>query len=258
MADDDKLVLPVIDAHVHLYPEAETASLAWCAADAAFAGQHSVDEYRRAAPSAPSLLGFVVVEADRPHDLTVYNVTSDPSFAAWRTAMYALSKASRTYVKLSGALAEMSDTLRAQPAPLMLQSLLPWFGVLLATFGPSRLLFGSDWPVCTAGGLGDDAWPKWRDVVERMCWMATLDDARAMIFGGTAKQAYGLRGGARETAAMASGARRRGPGRTFSAPCFVHGEGLTAWRWPRPPPQECIESIKAQQASRSRAGKHPP
>lgn len=107
--------------------------------------------------------------------------------------MYALSKASRTYVKLSGGFAEMPDSLRAQPAAQIFQSTLAWLGILLATFGPARLMFGSDWPVCTASELGDEGWPKWREVVDKMCWMATLEDEeRAMIFGGTAKKAYGL------------------------------------------------------------------
>lgn len=62
-------------------------------------------------------------------------------------------------------------------------------------------MFGSDWPVCTVGsgggeddkGLGDEAWLRWKEVVDKMCWMASLsDEERAMIFGGTAKQAYGL------------------------------------------------------------------
>jgi L-rhamnono-1,4-lactonase len=94
---------------------------------------------------------------------------------------------------------------------------------VLATFGAERIMFGSDWPVCTIGepeqeeenkkdddgkeegekgeekgeekeeSRGRDTWTRWRDVVEKMCWMASLgDEERAMIFGGTAKKAYGL------------------------------------------------------------------
>ncbi|QUC23030.1 uncharacterized protein UV8b_07271 [Ustilaginoidea virens] len=137
-------------------------------------------------------LTFILNHLCKP-DLAIYNVASDPGFRAWRTAMYALSKAPRTYVKLSGGFAEMPDALRAQPAAHVFRSVLAWLGVVLATFGPARIMFGSDWPVCTLGGLGDDAWPKWRDVVDKMCWMASLsDEERAMVFGGTARQAYGL------------------------------------------------------------------
>lgn len=124
-------------------------------------------------------------------DLSIYNLTSDPSFHAWRTAMYTLSKADKTYMKLSGQFPAMPASQRTQPAALIFQSTLGWLGVVLATFGAERIMFGSDWPVCTPGV--DDAWARWRDVVEKMCWMATMsDEDRAMIFGGTAKKAYGL------------------------------------------------------------------
>lgn len=126
-------------------------------------------------------------------DLTIYNITSDPSFHAWRTAIYTLSKCTKTYMKLSGAFSEMPDSLKTASPSHIFQSTLGWLGIVLATFGPSRIMFGSDWPVCTMGEAGEDAWARWRDVVEKMCWMATLsDEDRAMIFGGTAKEAYGL------------------------------------------------------------------
>ncbi|PHH67666.1 hypothetical protein CDD83_6469 [Cordyceps sp. RAO-2017] len=173
-----------------------------------FAFEVAVDQHRR----GKRQLDEVIEMVDRAHDgvpehekvtfilnhlckpdLTIYNVASDPAFHAWRTAMYALSKASHTYVKLSGGFGEMTDRLRAEPPARVFESTLAWLGVVLATFGPARIMFGSDWPVCELGGLGPDGWPKWRDVVERMCWMASLtDDDRAMIFGGTAKKAYRL------------------------------------------------------------------
>ncbi|TWU72531.1 hypothetical protein ED733_003809 [Metarhizium rileyi] len=135
---------------------------------------------------------FILDHLCKP-DLSIYNITTDPSFHAWRTAMYALSKASKTYVKLSGAFSEMPESLRAQKPAHIFTSTLSWLGVVLATFGSSRIMFGSDWPMCTMEGMGDEAWPKWKEVVEKMCWMATLpDEERAMIFGGTAKKVYNL------------------------------------------------------------------
>lgn len=85
----------------------------------------------------------------------------------------------------------MSDSLKNQSPEQIFEATLGWLGVVLATFGPSRIMFGSDWPVCTVGV--EDAWPRWKSVVERMCWMGSLsDEDRAMIFGGTAKKAFGL------------------------------------------------------------------
>ena len=106
--------------------------------------------------------------------------------------MYTLSKSSKTYMKLAGCFSEMPDALRSQSPSHIFQSTLGWLGIVLATFGPNRIMFGSDWPVCTKA-VGGDGWVKWKDVVDKTCWMASLrDEDRAMIFGGTAKKAYGL------------------------------------------------------------------
>jgi L-rhamnono-1,4-lactonase len=94
-------------------------------------------------------------------------------------------------MKLSGGFSEMPEALRSESPSRIFESTFGWLGVILATFGAKRIMFGSDWPVCTVGVK--DAWPRWKEVVEKMCWMASLEDEdRAMIFGGTAKEAYGL------------------------------------------------------------------
>src|SRR6187551_2753974 len=83
-------------------------------------------------------------------NLTIYN-TADPAFNNWRNAIYSLSKCDNTYVKLSGGFSEMPASLRKQTPSEIFQALFPWFGVVLATFGASKIMFGSDWPVCTVG-----------------------------------------------------------------------------------------------------------
>ncbi|KAI1641261.1 hypothetical protein F4809DRAFT_636551 [Biscogniauxia mediterranea] len=134
---------------------------------------------------------FIINHMCKP-DLTVYNTQTDTSFIAWRTAMFTLSKCKRTYMKLSGGFAEMPESLRQRPTEQVFDALTPWFTILLAAFGADRLMFASDWPVCTAAA-GDDAWHKWRRLVERLCWMASLDDAeKRAIWGGTALRAYGI------------------------------------------------------------------
>ncbi|ATY60562.1 amidohydrolase family [Cordyceps militaris] len=349
-ASDEQLVLPIIDAHIHLYPSSELDSLSWADPEHPLYGQHSLEQYKAAAASAPSLLGFIFVETDRKHDLasgaadgsgweaplqevrwlrrialgepkdgeghtaddaklclavvpwapipsgpavlerylarvqdeagdawpkvrgfryllqdkphgtmleqdfidalkllgrrgfvfeigvdqhrrgrkqmdelielvdrvhdgvpenekvklvinhlckpdfSIYNLTTDAGFLAWRTTIYALGKVPQVYMKLSGGFAEMPAALRAQDAAHIFQSTFGWLGVVLATFGARRIMFGSDWPVCTVGlPDGHEGWPRWKEVVDKMCWMASLDDdERAMIYGGTAKEAYGL------------------------------------------------------------------
>jgi L-rhamnono-1,4-lactonase len=125
--------------------------------------------------------------------LTIVNTTTDPSFIAWRTAMFTLSKCETAYMKLSGCFAEMPEHLAQQDDPnRIFEILYPWFAVLLAAFGPGRIMFGSDWPVCTVNG-GEGAWEKWRKIVERMCYMASLsEDDMGMIWARTARRAYGI------------------------------------------------------------------
>jgi L-rhamnono-1,4-lactonase len=123
-------------------------------------------------------------------DLSVYNQT-DPKFVAWRTAIFRLSQCSKTFMKLSGCFSEMPARLQVAPADEIFLALQPYLVVILATFGPFRIMFGSDWPVCTIG-IGD-AWGKWRQVVARFCDLASLSQAeQIMIWSGTAIKAYGI------------------------------------------------------------------
>ncbi|KAG7288591.1 hypothetical protein NEMBOFW57_004944 [Staphylotrichum longicolle] len=117
---------------------------------------------------------------------------TDPSFIAWRTAMFTLSKCRKTYMKLSGCFSELPDKLRERPAEDIFAAILPWLAVVVAAFGPSRIMFGSDWPVCTVV-VGEDAWKKWHKIVDMVCDLAGLSpEDQAMLWGGTAKEAYKL------------------------------------------------------------------
>ncbi|KXJ91110.1 hypothetical protein Micbo1qcDRAFT_148212 [Microdochium bolleyi] len=136
---------------------------------------------------------FIINHMCKP-DLGVYNTMSSPSFLAWRTAMFTLSKCEQTYMKVSGGFSEMPDTLKERTAEDIFEALMPWLSVILAAFGTDRIMFGSDWPVCTVGMASSaEAWSKWQKVVARLCWMATLDEeAQRKIWGGTALKAYGI------------------------------------------------------------------
>ena len=57
---------------------------------------------------------------------------------AWAASFRALGALPNTVCKLSGILGEASP-----------ERLGPYFELALAAFGPDRLMFGSDWPVCT-------------------------------------------------------------------------------------------------------------
>jgi L-fucono-1,5-lactonase len=84
--------------------------------------------------------------------------------------------------KLSGMVTE-ADWQRWRPADLA-----PYVAHVLAVFGPRRLLFGSDWPMCLVAATYDQIIDAVRVAVR------SLDAAdSAAVFGGTAIQVYGLR-----------------------------------------------------------------
>ncbi|KAJ3567540.1 hypothetical protein NPX13_g6731 [Xylaria arbuscula] len=135
---------------------------------------------------------FIINHMCKP-DLEVYNTHTSTSFIAWRTAMFTLSKCSRTYMKVSGGFSEMPASLKERTPEEIFDALVPWLTIIVAAFGADRIMFGSDWPVCTVG-VGDGAWEKWKKIIERLCWMASFDDEqKKMIWGGTALKAYGIK-----------------------------------------------------------------
>lgn len=58
---------------------------------------------------------------------------------------------------------------------------------ILSVFGPTRLMWGSDWPVLNLAG----DYAQWRDVSAQLLGDLTAD-AKAAVFGGTAIEFYGL------------------------------------------------------------------
>lgn len=103
--------------------------------------------------------------------------------------MFTMSKCTNTYMKLSGCFSEMPDSLKKASVDDIFMALQPYLVVILATFTPYRIMFGSNWPVCAIGV--DDMWPKWRAVVQRFCSLASLTQAeQIMIWSGTAIKAY--------------------------------------------------------------------
>jgi L-fuconolactonase len=101
----------------------------------------------------------------------------------WSSAIRELAKRGNVYCKLSGMITEVIPALEDWDPDL----LGPWFDVVLDAFGPERLLFGSDWPVCLLRGEYAD----WVQCVE--FWISGLSAAeQSAILGENAKRAYGL------------------------------------------------------------------
>lgn len=62
--------IPLIDAHIHLFPKSELDNLAWCTPLSPLAKQHSLEEYKEAIASSPRpVKGFIFLETDRKNDL---------------------------------------------------------------------------------------------------------------------------------------------------------------------------------------------
>ncbi|MES2403462.1 MAG: amidohydrolase family protein [Pseudomonadota bacterium] len=98
----------------------------------------------------------------------------------WRAQIAALAELPHVFCKLSGLLTEAGDDWHAHdPAP--------WIDHLLATFGPRRLLWGSDWPVVK---LAAD-YSRWFNLADNLAGLA--GDERAALFGGNAIRFYGIR-----------------------------------------------------------------
>ena len=118
-------------------------------------------------------LRVVVDHAAKPH---IADGTLDP----WRDSIARIASETNAVCKLSGMVTEAGDN-------WSVESLKPYSDHLLDTFGPSRLLWGSDWPVCTLAATYSE-------------WMAATDSLlsglskseHAAVMGENAARVYGL------------------------------------------------------------------
>jgi len=99
----------------------------------------------------------------------------------WRENLLKLAERENVYCKLSGMATEADYKTWTE------EDLAPYFEVVLKAFGPQRLMFGSDWPVC----LVATPYCGWFDLVSRQVRLLAKDEQDA-IFGGTAVEVYGL------------------------------------------------------------------
>ncbi|KAH9831894.1 Amidohydrolase [Teratosphaeria destructans] len=109
----------------------------------------------------------------------------------WAETMRALGSNPKVYMKLSGAFSELTHQMMETPSAI--PSLMRfWISTIMNEFGPARIMFGSDWPVCNVHGPGGEcAWVAWKDVVKSILedhGVSTSDGDR--IWRGTAAEAY--------------------------------------------------------------------
>ena len=120
-------------------------------------------------------LSIVLDHAGKP-------VMDGPPSKNWHDAIGSLANLPNISVKLSGLLTEA-------PAGLGPDILKPYIDRLLETFGPDRILWGSDWPVLTLAGT----YQAWVAMTEALIDGLSAG-ARETIWGGTAARIYGIGG----------------------------------------------------------------
>jgi L-fuconolactonase len=116
---------------------------------------------------------FVLDHAGKPD-------IANGDFGDWADQITALAAEPNVNCKLSGLVTEAGSD-------WSVERLRPYTDHLLASFGPSRLMFGSDWPVCL---LAAD-YGRWFEAAQAL--MAGLTSTeRDEVFGGTAAAFYNL------------------------------------------------------------------
>ena len=97
---------------------------------------------------------------------------------AWAAGMARLARDTDACVKLSGLVSEAGPD-------WTVATLRPVVDHLLGTFGPGRVMWGSDWPVCRLAAEYD----AWLDAAEALTADLTASE-RGLVFGGTAAAFY--------------------------------------------------------------------
>jgi L-fuconolactonase len=118
-------------------------------------------------------LRFVLDHAGKPDP-------GAPPSAEWLAALRELAELENVTVKLSGLTSEA-------PPDWTVQTLQSFADVLLESFGPRRLMFGSDWPVCLLGGGYDVTVAAVETVTAELS-----APERELLFGQVAIDFYGL------------------------------------------------------------------
>jgi len=140
--------------------------------------------YRQQLPAAVELVGmlpeqpFVLDHLAKPR---ISQGADWDGFAGWRRDIEALAAHDNVSCKVSGMVTE------AAWRGWKMADFIPFLDVVLEAFGPERLMFGSDWPVCLVAA----EYAEVVGIVRDFFGEATAGE-QAQIFGGTATRFYGL------------------------------------------------------------------
>jgi len=106
---------------------------------------------------------------------------ASPREILWAAQLRQLASYENVWCKVSGLITE------ADWHAWRREDFTPYLDVMFESFGPDRLMFGSDWPVCLLAG----SYAQVKQIVEEYV-DARCPAAKENIFGGTAARFYGL------------------------------------------------------------------
>ncbi|MEU6769611.1 amidohydrolase family protein [Streptomyces sp. NPDC046853] len=134
---------------------------------------HQLPACVKAARDHPGLT-FVLDHAGKP---PIASGTLEP----WAADIRSLAALPNTVCKLSGLVTE------ADPGTWTVDDLRPYADTVLEAFGPDRLMFGSDWPVCTLAATYAEVVDAARELTGSLS-----ESERTAVFAGTATRVYRL------------------------------------------------------------------
>lgn len=103
-------------------------------------------------------------------------------FEPWRGNIKELAKRENVYCKLSGMVTE------ADSSGCIKEKLIPYFEICLEAFGATRLMFGSDWPVC----LLAISYSEWIKIIKEFISKLNIEEQTCILYKNAIK-AYDLR-----------------------------------------------------------------
>jgi L-fuconolactonase len=132
----------------------------------------------------PQTIRFVDLHPEQPF---VVDHIAKPRIARaafdseWAAGIRELAKREHVSCKISGMITEVRD------AEWDAGLLRPYFDTILEAFGPQRVMYGSDWPVCLLRGT----YANWVQAVEELSSSLSADE-QAALWGGNAERIYQL------------------------------------------------------------------
>ncbi len=131
----------------------------------------AVLEFVRAFPDQP----FIIDHLAKPY-------IKDGFFDGWSTLMRAIARQENVWCKISGMVTE------ANWSNWKYDDFVPYLDLVFETFGPRRLIYGSDWPVCLLGGNYEEV----KGIIDR--YTASLSPGeRQLLWGENAVAVYGIK-----------------------------------------------------------------